>query len=76
MYMSKESKCFDINNLTQKKHYAKWKKLIKNLGDKVNEQDKQKEKKDKAKNFEDVFPISAITKYCSNRLNYNPLQGA
>jgi hypothetical protein len=62
--------------LRQKKHYAQWKKLIKNLGDKVNEKDKQNEKKGKTKTFEDVFTISTITRYCSNRLDYNPLQGA
>ncbi len=65
-----ESKCFDINKLRQKKHYAQWKNLIKNLGDKVNEQDKQKEKKDKSKNFEDVFPISTITRCYVNRSDY------
>lgn len=71
-----ESKCFDINKLRQKKHYAKWKNLIKNLADKVSENDKQNEKKEKTKTFEDVFSISTITKYCSNRLDYNPLKGA
>lgn len=71
-----ESKCFDINKLRQKKHYAQWKNLIKNLGDKANEKDKQKGKKEKTKTFEDIFPISTITKYCSNRLDYNPLKGA
>ncbi|MDD3054384.1 MAG: hypothetical protein PHE16_00770 [Aliarcobacter sp.] len=68
--MKKENKCFDINNLRQKQHYTKWKKLIKNLGDKVNDEDKQKEKKEKSKNFEDVFPISTITRCYVNRSDY------
>ena len=76
MYMSKESKCFDINKLRQKKHYAQWKNLIKNLGDKANDKDKQKEKKDKSKNFEDVFSVDTVTRYCANRSDYNLLQGA
>lgn len=65
--MKKENKCFDINNSRQKKHYAKWKKLIKNLGDKVNENDKQNEKKEKTKTFEDFFPV---TRFYVNRSDY------
>lgn len=71
-----ESKCFDINNLRQKKHYENWKKLIKGLSDKVSENDKQNEKKEKTKTFEDVFSISTIARYYVNRLDYNPLKGA
>ena len=41
--MNKEFKCIDFNS-KQKKHYEKWKKLIKDLS-KVN--DKKNEKKDK-----------------------------
>lgn len=74
--MKKENKCFDLNSKQKKHYYEKWKNLIKNLGDKANENDKQKEKKEKTKTFEDIFTISTITKYCSNRLDYNQLQGA
>ena len=70
--MSKEKlKCFDFPK--QKKHYEKWKNLIKNLGDKANDKDKQKEKKDKPKTFEDYFPVSTITKCYVNRLDYEPI---
>lgn len=71
-----ESKCFDINKLRQKKHYAHWKNLIKNIGDKVSENDKQNEKKEKTKTFEDVFSVDTVIRYCANRSDYNPLQGA
>ena len=75
--MSKEeSKCFDVNKLRQKKHYAQWKNLIKNIGDKVSENDKQNEKKEKTKTFEDVFSVDTVIRYCANRSDYNPLQGA
>ena len=74
--MSKESKCFDLNNSKQKKHYENWKKLIKNLSSRTNENDKQSEKKEKTKTFENLFPVSTVTRYCVNRLDYNPLQGA
>ncbi len=74
--MSKESKCFDLNNTKQKKNYAKWKRFIKNLSSRTNENDKQSKKREKTKNFEDIFFISSIKKYCANRLDYNPLQGA
>jgi hypothetical protein len=72
--MSKEFNCFDFNNSKQKKHYEKWKKLINNLTDKTNE----KEKKDKAKTFEDFFPVDIVIKYNNiNNLNYQPfLEGA
>ncbi len=71
--MSKEKpNCFDLNP-KQKKHYEKWKKLIKGLSDKANDKDKQKEKKDKPKTFEDYFPVSTITKCYVNRLDYEPI---
>ena len=73
--MKKENKCFDFNS-KQKKHYEKWKKLIKNLSSRTNENDKQNEKKEKTKTFENLFPVSTVTRYCVNRLDYNPLQGA
>lgn len=73
--MKKENKCFDFNS-KQKKHYEKWKKLIKNLSSRTNENDKQSEKKEKTKTFENLFPVSTVTRYCVNRLDYNPLQGA
>ena len=73
--MSKEKlNCFDFPK--QKKHYEKWKNLIKNLGNKANDKDKQKEKKDKSKNFEDVFSVDTVIRYCANRSDYNLLQGA
>ena len=72
--MSKEFKCIDFNS-KQKKHYEKWKKLIKDLS-KVN--DKKNGKKDKPKTFEDFFPAHTITKYQGvNSLDYMPfLEGA
>ena len=70
--MSKEKpNCFDFPK--QKQHYEKWKKLIKGLSDKANDKDKQKEKKDKPKTFEDFFPVSTITKCYVNRLDYEPI---
>ena len=73
--MSKESKCFDLNNPKQKKHYENWKKFISNLSDKPKETEPKSKEKEK-KNFEDYFPVGTITRYCVNRLDYNPLQGA
>ena len=75
--MKKENKCFDLNP-KQKKHYEKWKKLIKNLSsDKSKETETEPKSKEKEKkNFEDYFPVGTITRYCVNRLDYNPLQGA
>lgn len=70
--MSKESKCFDFPK--QKKHYEKWKKLIKNLSSKPNEtkiEPKNKEKEKKT--FENYFPVSTITKCYVNRLDYEPI---
>ena len=63
--------CFDFPK--QKKHYEKWKKLIKGLSDKENDKDKQKEKKDKPKTFEDYFPVSTITKCYVNKSDYEPI---
>ncbi|AXX95729.1 hypothetical protein [Arcobacter ellisii] len=71
--MSKESKCFDFPK--QKKHYEKWKKLIKNLSSnkpnetKIEPKSKEKEKK----TFENYFPVSTITKCYVNRLDYEPI---
>ena len=74
--MKKENKCFDLNP-KQKKHYEKWKKLIKNLSNSTDEHKKKNEKKDKTKNFEDYFPVDTITKYyVVNRLDYDPILGA
>ena len=75
--MKKENKCFDFNS-KQKKHYEKWKKLIKNLSsDKPNETELKNEKKEKTKTFEDFFPIRTITKCYVNRMDYKPfLEGA
>jgi hypothetical protein len=77
--MSKESKCFDLNNPKQKKHYENWKRFIENLStNKPSETEKESENKlkDKAKNFEDYFPVDTITKYYVNRLDYEPILGA
>ncbi len=66
--MKKENKCFDLNP-KQKKHYEKWKKLIKNLSNSTGE---HKKKKEKTKTFEDFFPIRTITKCYANRMDYKP----
>ena len=74
--MSKESKCFDLNNPKQKKHYEKWKRFIENLSSDKPKETEPKSKEKEKKNFEDYFPVGTITRYCVNRLDYNPLQGA
>jgi hypothetical protein len=69
--MSKESKCFDFNS-KQKKHYEKWKKLIKNLSrDKPNETEPKNKEKEK-KTFEDYFPVGTIIKSVNN-FDYEPI---
>ena len=78
--MSKEkSNCFELNP-KQKKHYEKWKKLVKNLSsNKQDEMEKEAKNKlkDKSKNFEDYFPVDTIIKYyVVNRLDYEPILGA
>ena len=72
--MSKESKCFDLKP-KQKKHYEKWKKLIKNLSsNKPNETESEPKNNEKEKKtFEDYFPVSTITKCYVNRLDYEPI---
>ena len=72
--MKKENKCFDLNP-KQKKHYEKWKKLIKNLSsDKSKETETEPKSKEKEKKtFEDYFPVSTITKCYVNRLDYEPI---
>ncbi len=74
--MSKESKCFDLNNSKQKKHYENWKRFIENLSSDKPKETEPKSKEKEKKNFEDYFPVGTITRYCVNRLDYNPLQGA
>ena len=74
--MSKESKCFDLNNSKQKKHYENWKRFIENLSSNKPKETEPKSKEKEKKNFEDYFPVGTITRYCVNRLDYNPLQGA
>lgn len=76
--MSKESKCFDLNS-KQKKHYDRWKKLIKNLSsNKPNETETETEielknkEKDK-KTFENFFPVGTITRFYVNNLDYEPI---
>ena len=74
--MKKENKCFDLNP-KQKKHYEKWKKLIKNLTNSTDEHKTKNEKKEKTKTFEDYFSIRTITKCYANRMDYKPfLEGA
>ncbi len=70
--MSNKSNCIELNP-KQKKHYEKWKKLIKNLSsNKQNETESESKNKEK-KTFEDYFPVSTITKYYVNRLDYEPI---
>ena len=71
--MSKESKCFDFPK--QKKHYEKWKKLIKNLSsNKPNETEIEPKNKEKEKKtFEDYFPVGTITRFYVNNLDYEPI---
>ena len=71
--MKKENKCFDLNP-KQKKHYEKWKKLIKNLSsDKSKETETEPKSKEKEKkNFEDYFPVSTIIKSVNN-FDYEPI---
>lgn len=73
--MKKENKCFDPK---QKKHYEKWKKLIKNLSNSTDEHKMKNEKKKKTKTFEDFFLVNVIRKfYVVNRSDYQPfLEGA
>ena len=71
--MSKESKCFDLNNSKQKKHYENWKRFIKNLSrDKPKETESEKKEKEK-KTFEDYFPVGTITKCYVNKSDYEPI---
>lgn len=74
--MSNESKCFDLNP-KQKKHYDRWKKLIKNLSsNKPNETETEIESKNKEKEkktFKNYFPVITITKCYVNRLDYEPI---
>ena len=73
--MSKDSKCFDFNS-KQKKHYEKWKKLIKNLSNDKPNQTESKNKEKEKKTFEGYFQVSKITSYI-NRSDYQPfLEGA
>ena len=72
--MKKENKCFDLNP-KQKKHYEKWKKLIKNLSsDKSKETETEPKSKEKEKKtFEDYFPVGTITKSYANKSDYEPI---
>ncbi len=70
--MSKESKCFDLNNPKQKKHYENWKRFIEKLtSNKTKEAESEKEVKDKPKKFEDYFPVDRVIKGANN-LEYQP----
>ena len=70
--MSKESKCFDLNNPKQKKHYENWKRFIENLSsDKPKETESEKKEKEK-KTFEDYFSINTIIKSVNN-FDYEPI---
>ena len=73
--MNKEkSNGFDFNS-KQKKHYEKWKKLIKNLSiNKPNETESEPKSKEKdKKTFENFFPVSTITRFYVNNLDYEPI---
>lgn len=73
MCMIKEkSNCFDLRNPKQKKHYEKWKKLIRNLTDEPN-QVESKNKEEEKKTLEDYFSVSTIAKCYVNRLDYEPI---
>ena len=74
--MSKEKpNCFDLKP-KQKKHYEKWKKLIKNLSNSTDEHKMKNEKKEKTKTFEDFFLVNTVTRFYVNKMDYNPLLGA
>lgn len=70
--MKKANNCFDSK---QNKNYKRWKKFIQKLADKKN--DKEIDKKEKTKTFEDLFLTSIISKYYINQMNYQPfMEGA
>lgn len=71
--MSKESKCFDLNNSKQKKHYENWKRFIENLSSDKPKETEPKSKEKEKKTFEDYFPVGTITKCYVNRLDYEPI---
>ena len=70
--MSKESKCFDLNNPKQKKHYENWKRFIENLSSDKPKETEPKSKEKEKKTFEDYFPVGTITKCYANRMDYKP----
>lgn len=70
--MSKESKCFDLNNSKQKKHYENWKRFIENLSSDKPKETEPKSKEKEKKNFEDYFPVSTIIKSVNN-FDYEPI---
>lgn len=55
--MSKESKCFDLNNPKQKKHYENWKRFIENLS---SDKPKETEPKSKEKRKKPLRTISQL----------------
>ena len=71
--MSKESKCFDLNNSKQKKHYENWKRFIENLSSDKPKETEPKSKEKEKKNFEDYFPVGTITKCYVNKSDYEPI---
>ena len=71
--MSKESKCFDLNNPKQKKHYENWKRFIENLSSDKPKETEPKSKEKEKKNFEDYFPVGTITRFYVNHLDYEPI---
>ena len=70
--MSKESKCFDLNNPKQKKHYENWKRFIENLSSDKPKETEPKSKEKEKKNFEDYFQVSTIIKSVNN-FDYEPI---
>ncbi len=71
----KNLNCFKFNS-KQKQDYEKWlKEFVKPLSEKeLGEM--EKEKKEKAKTFEDFFPVDTVTRFYVNKMDYNPLLGA
>ena len=53
--MSKESKCFDLNNSKQKKHYENWKRFIENLSSDKQKKQNPKAKKKRKKTLRTIF---------------------
>lgn len=55
--IKEKSNCFDLRNPKQKKHYEKWKKLIRNLTDEPN-QVESKNKEEKKRLWRTIFQLA------------------